>query len=125
MTAIRVSPLSTESFELCVDRVQPCGAWLRASGELDLAAASRLAEILERERSQGHRFVRLDVSGVTFLDAHCLAAMVRAHQALISAHGLLILIGVDAHLEHLLKITHLDQTFFYMRSPEDRSEVRR
>src|SRR5689334_2611333 len=46
-------------------------ALVRAVGEWDLANAHLLAEQLEEHETAGRRFVRLDVSAVSFLDCTC------------------------------------------------------
>lgn len=100
------------SFELSVvDR-----GWRRASlsaaGELDLAAADVLALLLTQQVEAGRRFVRLDMSAVTFLDCACLEVLVSAHHRYIAAHGTIVLTGVGAPVTRLLKLTGLDGTLF-------------
>jgi anti-anti-sigma regulatory factor len=74
LTAIRHTPVP-DSFGLSVSQVSACGVWLHASGELDLAAADTLRDLLDSENGAGHRFARLEVSHVTHVGAQCLTVL--------------------------------------------------
>ena len=83
-------------------------ALIRAVGEWDLANAEVLGELLDEQEQAGRRFVRLDVSAVTFFDCACIEVLVAAHQRLLAARGTLVLTGVPARLTRLLHVTGLD-----------------
>jgi anti-sigma B factor antagonist len=83
-------------------------ALVRATGEWDLANADLLGELLAEHDQAGRRFVRLDVSSVTFLDCACLEVLVAAHRRLLAARGTLVLTGVPARLTRLLRAAGLD-----------------
>ena len=85
------------------------GALIRAVGEWDLANAHLLAEQLEAHENAGYRFVRLDLSAVSFLDCTCLEVLVAAHHRLVAAHRTLVLTGVTPRLTRLLNLAGLDQ----------------
>jgi anti-anti-sigma factor len=87
------------------DRVR---ALVRAAGEWDLANAELLGELLDEHGRAGRRFVRLDVSAVTFLDCACLEVLVAAHRRLLAVRGTLVLTGVPARLTRLLRAAGLD-----------------
>jgi anti-sigma B factor antagonist len=87
------------------DRAQ---ALVRAAGEWDLANADVLSDMLDEHDRAGRRYVRLDVSAVTFFDCACLEVLVAAHQRLLAARGTLVLTGVPARLTRLLRVTGLD-----------------
>lgn len=82
---------------------------IRAVGEWDLANAHILAEQLDEHEKAGRRFVRLDVSDVTFLDSTCLSVLLTTHQRLLAARGTFVLTGVTPRLTRLLQLTHLDR----------------
>jgi anti-sigma B factor antagonist len=82
---------------------------VRAVGEWDLANAEALAEMLEEHEKAGRRFVRLDVSAVSFLDCTCLDVLVTAHRRLLAARGTLVLTGVTPRLTRLLSLARLDR----------------
>ena len=81
------------------------------TGELDVANCARIAADVTRLCEQGHRWIRIDLGAVTFIDAATLGAFVEARQCarafggevvLASAHGLpmrlLQMFGLDAML---------------------------
>lgn len=81
---------------------------VRVVGEWDVANADVLAALLDEHDRAGRRFVRLDVSAVTFLDCACLEVLVTAHRRLLGARGTLVLTGVPARLSRLLRLARLD-----------------
>ena len=83
-------------------------ALIRAVGEWDLANADLLEELFDEQERAGRRFVRLDVSAVTFLDCTCLGVLVAAHRRFLGARGTLVLTGVSTRLARLLRIAGLD-----------------
>jgi anti-anti-sigma factor len=83
-------------------------ALVRVVGEWDLANADVLAALLDEHDRAGRRFVRLDVSAVTFLDCACLEVLVAAHRRRLAARGTLVLTGVPARLARLLRLAGLD-----------------
>jgi len=102
----------TTTFEVRVDAGDQTRSQLRAHGELDVATADRLAAILEQQRATGHRYVRLDMSGITFLDCAGLGVLVAAHHRFLAARGTLILTGLGKRTWRLLQLTALDHVLF-------------
>jgi anti-anti-sigma factor len=84
-------------------------ALVRAVGEWDLAGADALADVLEAHERAGRRFVRLDLSAVTFLDCACLEVLVTAHARLLASRGTLVLTGVTPRILRLLSLARLDE----------------
>jgi anti-anti-sigma factor len=82
---------------------------IRAVGEWDLAGADELAHALDAHERAGRRFIRLDVSAVTFLDCACLEVLVAAHARLLAARGTLVLTGVTPGIARLLSLARLDR----------------
>jgi len=85
---------------------------VRAAGDWDLANAEVLADALAQHERAGRRFVRLDVSAVTFLDGTCLEVLAAAHVRLLGARGTLVLTGVPARVTRLLNLAGLEQVLF-------------
>jgi anti-sigma B factor antagonist len=83
-------------------------AVVRAVGEWDLANADILAEMFEAHQKAGRRFVRLDLSALTFLDCACVSVLVTAHRRLLAAGGTLVLTGVTRRVLRLLSLAGLD-----------------
>jgi anti-anti-sigma factor len=101
---------------LCVTVSPPAGdpVTVTARGEIDLASASVLTGVLMDQFARGHRFVRLDMSAVTFLDCTGLRAIVDAHNAFLDGCGALELSGVGLRVSLLMCLTNLDEALFIL-----------
>jgi anti-anti-sigma factor len=115
----RIHPSSTErssdsksGTSLTTIRQDRTRTLVRAEGEWDLANAHVLADALAEHERAGRRFVRLDVSAVTFLDGTCLEVLAAAHVRLLGARGTLVLTGVPARIMRLLNFAGLAQVLF-------------
>ncbi|MCO1657186.1 STAS domain-containing protein [Pseudonocardia humida] len=80
------------------------------SGELDLASIGQLRDTLSALRREGYRHVVLDLSGLDFLDAAGLGALVRADRLFRDGGATLVLTGLRPAQRRLLEITGLDRT---------------
>jgi len=87
-------------------------AIIRVTGDLDRATAAPLWAVLQGHISAGRRFLRVDLSGVTFLDAAALSALTRTHQELLTTRGTLIITGVRSVVARVLRRTGLDEVLF-------------
>lgn len=92
---------------------------IKVVGELDLATAAPLWAVLQGHLAAGRRFIRLDMSGVTFLDATALSGITRAHRDLLAARGTLVITGVRARVARVLRLTGLDEVLFVGGSRAD------
>jgi anti-anti-sigma factor len=107
-------------FALTVDRFDPDHASLRAAGELDLAAAGPLADLLHQTvEVAGRRFIRLDLSEVAYMDCSCLGVLVGAHCRLRAIGGQLTLTSVSGAVDRLVRLTHLDQRLQTAEEPTE------
>ena len=88
------------------------GVW----GKLDAATAPFLWDLLEHTAA-GRRRVVLDLSGVSFVDASGLGALVAGGAALRREGGALVLRSPSLGLVRLLKLTGLDAAFGVERPP--------
>lgn len=104
----------TEPLVISVVREDADCTSLRVSGELDLAT---LADALTAQLRAGHRFVRLDLSGLTFCDCSGLRVFVHAHHAFLDVRGTLILTAARRAITGLLAITALDDVLLTMAEP--------
>jgi anti-sigma B factor antagonist len=95
-------------FHLEVRRAHP-RAQLRVSGELDIATAAQLDDALAALLGDGHRYLRLDLSELTFMDVSGLRVLLRVHRALAAGRGLLILAGPGRAVRLLLRASGTDQ----------------
>lgn len=87
-------------------------ALVKVSGELDLSTAAPLWAVLQGHVESGRRFLRLDVSGVTFLDATALSGITKVHRELLGRRGTLVITGVRSLVARVLRMTGLDEVLF-------------
>ena len=98
------------AFTAWVERESP--AVVRATGELDLAAVPRLLSTLERL----HGDVDVDCSGLEFIDAAGLGALVRAHRACAARGARLAVVDPSPAVVRLLRLVRLDTVLHLRRS---------
>jgi len=96
-------------------------AVVKVLGELDLHTAAPLWAVLESHLAAGRRFLRLDLSGVTFLDATALTGITAVHRELLARRGTLVITGVRARVSRVLRLTGLDEVLFVggLRADDD------
>jgi anti-anti-sigma factor len=87
-------------------------ALVKVVGELDFSTAAPLWAVLQAHIKSGRRFVRLDVSAVTFLDATALSGITQAHQELLDRRGTLVITGVRFLVARVLRVAGLDEVLF-------------
>ena len=87
-------------------------ALIKVTGELDLRTAAPLWAVLQGHVNSGRRFLRLDVSGVTFLDATALTGITSVHRDLLGRRGTLVITGVRTLVSRVLRVTGLDEVLF-------------
>lgn len=101
----RTEPVLT----VATDAARAC---VQISGELDAALAPRLAAELSAHLQAGRRYLRLELSGVTFIDTSALSVVLAAHNELLRERGTLVLTGVRRPVSRLLELTELDRVLF-------------
>ena len=101
--------VSSCTFEVTATVTDATNATVHLRGEMDMATAELVTAVLDSELAAGRRFIRLDLSGLNFLDCAGLRALVCAHNQILAARGTLVLAGAGARIERLLAITHLDE----------------
>ena len=104
--------------------IEPTQAIVQVAGELDCATAGQLTSALDAQLALGHRFMRLDLSSLTFLDCAGLRALVRAHNKFLHAGGTFVLTGVGHRVARLLRITRLDEALFVADGLDQPARVR-
>jgi anti-sigma B factor antagonist len=103
----RETTLSVET--VASDRL---GATVRVGGELDLGTAAPLWAVLRHHLIAGRRFLRLDVTSLTFVDASALTGLRTIHDEALAARGTLIITGVRPLVARVLHLTGLDEVLF-------------
>ena len=96
-------------------------ALVTVTGELDAATRAPMWAVLEAHLGAGRRYLRLDPSGVTRVDASALAGLVRTHQDALRNRGTLVITGVRGAVAEMLRSTGLDQRLLIsgMRADDD------
>jgi anti-sigma B factor antagonist len=84
---------------------------VRVTGEIDLATSPQLREALDRAIGDGVALVRLDMTGVTFLDSSGISVLVDAQQRLQDDSARLVLHGVGDRIKRVLEISGLGSFF--------------
>src|SRR5215475_9651470 len=94
------------------------GHLVKVSGEVDLATAPQLAEVLGQF---ANGTLRVDLSGVTFLDSSGLRTLVRAHRDAQRAGRSMIVCGpLHPLVQQTIEITGLDEVLdFETRESDD------
>jgi anti-anti-sigma factor len=92
-------------------------ALVQVSGDLDLTTTAPLWAVLRGHLAAGRRFVRLDLSGVTFLDASALNGIARAHQDLLARRGTLVITDAGPFVARVLRLAGLHDLLFLGRAP--------
>jgi anti-sigma B factor antagonist len=100
MTALR---FTTKSLTGCV--------LVTVSGELDIATKPELIHYVNNILSTRVGMVVLDLSGITFIDAQGLSALIMIKRQAQSLHTELVLAGTPPVVLSLLRITRLDKHF--------------
>jgi anti-anti-sigma factor len=89
----------------------PGALLVTASGELDLAAAPRLATVLSIATAGTEPAVVLDLTAVDFIDSTALGAIMHAStEAEATGKGMLV-VALDGPVRRLLEITNLTGRF--------------
>jgi anti-anti-sigma factor len=98
----------THEFEVRVQLSHGDRTTLKLRGELDLCSADLLDAVLKHHIATGRHHIRLDMSGLTFIDCAGLRVVVDAHNTLLLEHGRLDLVRVGSPTARLLRLTELD-----------------
>jgi anti-anti-sigma factor len=111
-------PEEPQSYTVDHDPVE--GALLvMATGELDLAAAPRLATVLSMATQSAEPCVVLDLSEVEFVDSTALGAIMHASTEAEAGGKQMLVVAVDGPVRRLLEITNLTGRFRVYPSRED------
>ena len=111
--------------QITVAPINPSLATLYLRGELDCATAERLTATLAEQRSRGCRFLRVDLTGLHFIDCAGLSALVTGHRRALADRGTLVLTGVGPRVARLLALAGLDTVLYIADGISDPIRVRR
>jgi anti-sigma B factor antagonist len=82
-----------------------------ASGELDVAAAPRLATVLSMAAASAEPCVVLDLAAVDFIDSTALGAIMHASTEVEAGGKRMLVVALDGPVRRLLEITNLTGRF--------------
>lgn len=82
---------------------------VRLRGHLDLANADEILAELRRHVDAGRRLLRVDTTGVEFIDSTAMAALVTVDALCRAQQGSLILTGITPQVRRLLSVAELDR----------------
>jgi anti-anti-sigma factor len=119
------TPVSDASIE--TTRFDRRSASISVRGDLDVAIAAQLWSVLQQNLLAGRRFLRLDLSAVTFVDAAAVTAIVEVHHEALYRRGTLVLVGVTSLVAKVLSLTGVDDLLLIAgpRSDNDQPNPRR
>ena len=80
-------------------------------GELDVATAPSLREVLDQVMAEGARRVVVDLAEAPFVDSTGLGALLTAHLRMRAHRGVLVLRNPRPAAQRLLELTALDRVF--------------
>lgn len=84
---------------------------LTARGQLDVATAPQLRQVLQEQQYEPGRRLIVEMSGVEFLDSFGLGVLVGGLRRARSGGGALTLVGASPRIAHVLEVTGLDEVF--------------
>ena len=90
-----------------------------ASGELDVAAAPRLATVLSIATAGAEPCVVLDLTDVDFIDSTALGAIMHASTEIEAMGKQMLVVALDGPVRRLLEITNLTGRFRVYQSRGD------
>ena len=90
-------------FDVRTLRCDATRANVRVSGVLDTDGAAVLAQVIDGHMRAGRRFLRLHIGGVRSMSDDAVAAIAAAHEQLLARRGTMILTGVSASMEIVLR----------------------
>lgn len=93
--------------EVTVTESSPASTLITVTGELAGSGAERLLTRIDRQLEKGHRYLVLDLTGVTFCDSSGVSALVRGHARASSAAGRLRLSAASAQVTRVLELSGL------------------
>ena len=118
MNGVEATPPDDQNYDVWHDPAE--GALLvAASGELDLAAAPRLATVLSMATASAEPAVVLDLSEVDFIDSTALGAIMHASTEAEAVGKRMLVVAIDGPVRRLLEITNLTGRFRVYPSRDD------
>lgn len=97
-------------FEVAVDEDGPTTV-ITVAGELDLATSPTLQQACTAATERKPETLRIDMTGVTFLDSTGISVLVQTHKQLDAQGGTLVLYGLRDQTRRVLDVAGLAEFF--------------
>jgi anti-anti-sigma factor len=110
-------PTNNLTLDVTTESSDGSRAMIHVRGDLDTANCRLLTAVLDNHLRLGHRFVRLDLSELQFVDGAGLSTLVAGHNQFLAAHGNLVLTNIAPMVVRLLSLTELDQALLIADPP--------
>jgi anti-sigma B factor antagonist len=104
---VAAPPRATRPFTVDTSAA-PFGAIVVVAGEVDLATAPRLREVMAPGAAAEGQSVCLDLCAVTFMDSVGLALVLALHRELALRHGRLVIVCPEGPAKLLFQVTGVD-----------------
>ena len=95
--------------DLDVTRQADGHAVIAADGVIDFTNRDVLRQQLDTLLDEGHRYLIVDLTGVSLCDSSGLSVLIQAHRAAGRQDGWLRLVGAQRIVRRVLEITNLDR----------------
>ncbi|MEO7371547.1 MAG: STAS domain-containing protein [Ilumatobacteraceae bacterium] len=92
---------------------------VRLAGELDMADADRVAQVLRDATSAGRPIVRLELSGLSFADSSAIKAIILGAQSAAQRGVTFELVNPHRRVRRLLEVTGLVKALTIIDEPVD------
>ena len=90
---------------------------LRLHGELDMASAAKLAEVLHELQHGDAQEVVVDLRGLSFLDSMGLSALMEAHRVGRDGHQEVSFIAGQRSVQRVFAVTKMDERVRWIEAP--------
>lgn len=85
------------------------GGTVSVHGDMDMTAAPMFRQAVDRLVDEGAHSLRIDLTGVPFIDSSGLGSLVYGYRRLRDRDGDVVVCGVGPQPARVLRITHLDR----------------
>ncbi len=89
------------------------------AGELDVAIAPVLRELLKGEIEKGAKKILIDMRGVIFIDSSCLGVLVNAHKFAIANGAVIKFAQPSEQVRKIFELTRIDKHLAFYAAMED------
>jgi anti-sigma B factor antagonist len=100
-----------EDLQLTVDESSKSHVVVTVRGELDVAVAPQLREVLMSVAARMHEAVILDLGGVEFIDSSALGAILGAWKQIKAQDGSMVVVSSTDRITRIFEITGLSLSF--------------